>query len=234
MACYEFAKQQKGRTIVENKELLIPAAQHEAPIPNAQTRRGRIQMLLLLFACALPVIASYFTFYVLKPEGGKTNYGRLVTPPEQAQSAWFNLPLEGKWTLLVARPASECVSQNEACLQALFLMRQVRVALGKQSPRTQLVWVVTDGMPVDPEVRRAYDQDTAGFFIVNAPTAPAEKAQWTAWLNANNAPNDIQLLNPFGDKMMQFAVTSDPKEFAGMRKDLEKLLKVNKAGEKIQ
>jgi hypothetical protein len=113
-------------------------------------------------------------------------------------------------------------------------MRQVRVALGKQSPRTQLVWVVTDGMPVDPEVRRAYDQDTAGFFIVNAPTAPAEKAQWTAWLNSNNAPNDIQLLNPFGDKMMQFAVTSDPKEFAGMRKDLEKLLKVNRAGEKAQ
>jgi len=45
---------------------------------------------------------------------------------------------------------------------------------------------------------------------------------------------DIQLLNPFGEKMMQFAVTADPKEFAGMRKDLEKLLKVNKAGEKIQ
>jgi hypothetical protein len=234
MACCEFAKQQKGRTIVEDKELLIPAAQHEAPIPNAQTRRGRIQMLLLLFACAVPVIASYFTFYVLRPEGGKTNYGRLVVPSEQAQSAWFNVPLEGKWTLLVARPAAECVTSNESCLQALFLMRQVRVALGKQSPRTQLIWVVTDGMPVDPEVRRAYDQDTAGFFIVNAPTAPEEKAQWTAWLNANNAPNDIQLLNPFGDKMMQFAVTSDPKEFAGMRKDLEKLLKVNRAGEKAQ
>jgi hypothetical protein len=234
MVCCEFAKQQKGRTIVEDKELLIPAAQHEAPIPNAQTRRGRIQMLLLLFACALPVIASYFTFYVLKPEGGKTNYGRLITPPEQAQSAWFNLPLEGKWTLLVARPAAECVSQNEACLQALFLMRQVRVALGKQSPRTQLVWVVTDGMPVDPQVRRAYDEQTAGFFIVNAPTAAAEKAQWTNWLNANQGGKDIQLLNPFGEKMMQFAVTADPKEFAGMRKDLEKLLKVNQAGEKIQ
>jgi hypothetical protein len=220
--------------MVEEKELLIPAAQHEALIPNAQTRRGRIQMLLLLFACAVPVIASYFTFYVLKPEGGKTNYGRLVVPAEQAQSAWFNVPLEGKWTLLVARPAAECVTSNESCLQALFLMRQVRVALGKQSPRTQLIWVVTDGMTVDLEVRRAYDEDTAGFFIVNAPTAPAEKAQWTAWLNVNNAPNDIQLLNPFGDKMMQFAVTSDPKEFAGMRKDLEKLLKVNRAGEKLQ
>jgi hypothetical protein len=113
-------------------------------------------------------------------------------------------------------------------------MRQVRVALGKQSPRTQLVWVVTDGMPVDPQVRRAYDEQTAGFFIVNAPTAAEEKAQWTNWLDSNQGGKDIQLLNPFGEKMMQFAVTADPKEFAGMRKDLEKLLKVNKAGEKIQ
>jgi hypothetical protein len=113
-------------------------------------------------------------------------------------------------------------------------MRQVRVALGKQSPRTQLVWVVTDGMPVDPQVRRAYDEQTAGFFIVNAPTAAAEKEQWTNWLNANQGGKDIQLLNPFGEKMMHFAVTADPKEFAGMRKDLEKLLKVNQAGEKIQ
>jgi hypothetical protein len=89
-------------------------------------------------------------------------------------------------------------------------------------------------MPVDPLVRRAYDEQTAGFFIVNAPTAAAEKAQWTNWLNANQGGKDIQLLNPFGEKMMQFAVTADPKEFAGMRKDLEKLLKVNQAGEKIQ
>jgi hypothetical protein len=69
---------------------------------------------------------------------------------------------------------------------------------------------------------------------VNAPTATAEKEQWTNWLNTRQGGKDIQLLNPFGEKMMQFAVTSDPKEFAGMRKDLEKLLKVNKAGEKIQ
>lgn len=219
---------------MEDKELLIPAVQQEAPLPNAQTRRGRIQMLLLLFACAVPVMASYFTFYVLKPEGGKTNYGRLVMPPELAQSAWFNVPLEGKWTLLVARPAAECVTSNEACLQALFLMRQVRVALGKESPRMQLVWVVTDGKPVDAEVRKAYDEVTAGFLIVNAPTRPDEKVEWEDWLNRNQAGMDIQLLNPFAEKMMQFAVTSNPKEFAGMRKDLEKLLKLNRAGEKAQ
>ncbi|MDP3621292.1 MAG: hypothetical protein Q8R65_05150 [Polynucleobacter sp.] len=219
---------------MDDRELLIPAVQQEAPVPNAQTRRGRIQMLLLLFACAVPVMASYFTFYVLKPEGGKTNYGSLVTPPELAQPAWFNVPLEGKWTMLVARPAAECVPSNEACLQALFLMRQVRIALGKESPRMQLIWVVTDGNPVDSEVRKAYDETTAGFLIVNAPSGGEAKSQWEAWLNRNQGGADIQLLNPFGEKMMQFAVTSNPKEFAGMRKDLEKLLKLNRAGEKSQ
>jgi len=58
---------------------LIPATQHELPRPNPQTRRGRIQMILLLLFCAAPVIASYLAYYVFKLEGGKTNFGLLVT-----------------------------------------------------------------------------------------------------------------------------------------------------------
>ena len=58
---------------VSDKELLIPASQTDSSAINAQTRRGRMQMLFLLLACAAPVIASYFAYYVIKPEGGKTN-----------------------------------------------------------------------------------------------------------------------------------------------------------------
>ena len=82
---------------MSDKELLIPASQTDSAI-NAQTRRGRIQMLLLLLACASPVIASYFAFYVVKPQGGKTNFGTLVYPAQEFNHAWLNLPLQGKWT----------------------------------------------------------------------------------------------------------------------------------------
>ena len=130
---------------MSDRELLIPASQTDASAINAQTRRGRIQMLLLLLACAAPVIASYLAYYVIKPEGGKTNFGTLVYPAQELNTAWLNIPLQGKWTLLIARPAGECHINDKKCIEALFLMRQVKVAMGRESSRVQLLWVNTDG-----------------------------------------------------------------------------------------
>lgn len=219
---------------MSNKELLIPASQADSSRINAQTRRGRIQMLLLLLACASPVIASYFAYYVYKPEGAKTNFGKLVQPVQEVNPAWFDIPLKGKWTLLVARPAGECTIKNETCLEALFLMRQLRVAVGRESGRVQLVWVNTDGKPVDPEVSLAYDEKTAGFKVVHAPKDPNLNAEFYAWLNRDGAGQKIMLIDPSPAKMMYFPVINSPKEFGSMKKDLEKLLRLNRKGENLQ
>lgn len=219
---------------MSDKELLIPASQTDASVINAQTRRGRIQMLLLLLACAAPVIASYLAYYVFKPEGGKTNFGTLVQPVQDMNPAWFDIPFDGKWTLLVARPAGECAIKNESCLEALFLMRQLRIAVGRESGRVQLVWVNTDGKAVDPEVLLAYDQKTAGFQIVDLPVDPQLRAQFDAWLNRDGVGQKIQLIDPSPAKMMIFPVSNSPKEFGSMKKDLEKLLRLNRKGEKLQ
>jgi hypothetical protein len=219
---------------VSDKELLIPASQTDASVINTQTRRGRIQMLLLLLACAAPVIASYLAYYVFKPEGGKTNFGTLVQPVQDMNPAWFDIPFNGKWTLLVARPAGECTIKNEACLEALFLMRQLRIAVGRESSRVQLVWVNTDGKAVDPEVLLAYDQKTAGFQIVDLPVNPKLRSEFDAWLNRDGAGQKIQLIDPSPAKMMIFPVTNSPKEFGSIKKDLEKLLRLNRKGEKLQ
>lgn len=219
---------------MSDKELLIPASQTDASVINAQTRRGRIQMLLLLLACAAPVIASYLAYYVFKPEGGKTNFGALVQPVQDMNPAWFDIPFNGKWTLLVARPAGECTIKNESCLETLFLMRQLRIAVGRESSRVQLVWVNTDGKAVDPEVLLAYDQKTAGFQIVDLPVNPKLRAEFNVWLNRDGAGQKIQLIDPSPAKMMIFPVTNSPKEFGSIKKDLEKLLRLNRKGEKLQ
>ena len=219
---------------MSDKELLIPASQTDASKVDTQTRRGRIQMLLLLLACAAPVIASYLAYYVFKPEGGKTNFGTLVQPAQDMNPAWFDIPFNGKWTLLVARPAGECTIKNELCLEALFLMRQLRIAVGRESSRVQLVWVNTDGKPVDAEVLLAYDQKTAGFQILSLPVDPNLRAEFDAWLNRDGAGQKIQLIDPSPAKMMIFPVTNSPKEFGSMKKDLEKLLRLNRKGEKLQ
>jgi hypothetical protein len=217
---------------VSDKELLIPASQTDSAI-NAQTRRGRIQMLLLLLACASPVIASYFAYYVVKPQGGKTNFGALIYPAQELNNAWLDVPMKGKWTLLVARPAGECQIKDERCIEALFLMRQTRVAMGRESKRVQLVWVNTDGKPVDPEVLKAYDEQTAGLKIVSLPTDPKMRGDFQAWLDKEGAGTAIQLIDPSPAKMMIFPVTNSPKEFSSVKKDLEKLLKLNHKGEDL-
>ncbi len=219
---------------MSNKELLIPASQTDASAIDAQTRRGRLQMLLLLLACAAPVIASYLAYYVFKPEGGKTNFGALVQPVQDLNPAWFDIPFQGKWTLLVARPAGECAVKNESCLEALFLMRQLRVAVGRESDRVQLVWINTDGKSVDPEVLLAYDQKTAGFQILTLPADPKLRAEFETWLNRDGAGQKIQLIDPSPAKMMVFPVTNSPKEFGSIKKDLEKLLRLNRKGEHLQ
>ncbi|AKD26251.1 hypothetical protein CL55_00019180 [Polynucleobacter duraquae] len=219
---------------MSDKELLIPALQTDASVINTQTRRGRIQMLLLLLACAAPVIASYLAYYVFKPEGGKTNFGTLVQPVQDMNPAWFDIPFNGKWTLLVARPAGDCTIKNESCLEVLFLMRQLRIAVGRESGRVQLVWVNTDGKAVDPEVLLAYDQKTAGFQIVDLPVDPKLRTEFDAWLNRDGVGQKIQLIDPSPAKMMIFPVSNSPKEFGSMKKDLEKLLRLNRKGEKLQ
>ena len=212
---------------MSDKELLIPASQVDASAINARTRRGRIQMLLLLLACASPVLASYFAYYVIKPEGGKTNFGTLVYPAQEFNTAWLDAPLQGKWTLLVARPAGECHIKDEKCIEALFLMRQTKVAMGRESERLQLIWVNTDGKPVDPEVLKIYDEKTAGLKVLTLPSDPKQRADFETWLNKEGVGQEIQLIDPSPAKMMYFPVTNSPKEFSSMKKDLEKLLKLN-------
>ncbi|WP_114639280.1 hypothetical protein [Polynucleobacter necessarius] len=218
---------------MSDKELLIPASQTDSSAINAQTRRGRLQMLLLLLACAAPVIASYFAYYVIKPEGGKTNFGTLVHPVQSANPAWFGVPLQGKWTLLIARPAAECQIKDEKCIEALFLMRQVKVAVGRESSRVQLLWVNMDGKPVDLEVAKAYDEKVAGFKVVSLPTDSKQRTEFLEWLNKEGAGEQIQLIDPSPAKMMYIPVTNSPKEFASIKKDLEKLLRLNHKGENL-
>ena len=197
---------------------------------DAATKRGRLQMILLLLVCAAPVLASYFTFYVIKPQGGKTNIGQLVSPVQTMPLDGLDAQIQGKWTLLLARPASECKVGNDACVSLLYLKRQVRVAMGKESQRMQLIWLVTDGEVIDPELQKAYDKEVAGFTFIRMPKDQAQKQKLQQWLKLDNAETAIHLMDPHGDRMMRFATNPNAPDFKKMSKDMEKLLKWNPTG----
>ena len=130
--------------------------------PAAQSRRGRITMLVILFACALPVLASYFTYYVIRP-GGRTNYATLIDPQRPLPSLdtlpaqdmdGHSVPLttlKGQWLLIVVAPAN-C---DKLCESNLFLERQLREMMGAERDRIVKVWLVDSPEAVTPAVAAA-------------------------------------------------------------------------------
>ena len=64
---------------------LLQLSVHSLPSAGAaspqRTRMGRLKMLLIWAVCAAPVVASYLSYYVVKPQG-RINHGTLITPPK--------------------------------------------------------------------------------------------------------------------------------------------------------
>ena len=183
---------------------------------------GRLKMLLLLVVCAAPVIASYVTFYFIKPEG-RINYGELVDVkplPDAALTLLDGRPAtlaeyRGKW-LLLTLDGGVCA---EACVKKLYNMRQVRTAQGKDRDRIERAWLITDDAPLSTMTMREYD-GTRMLRIRDAGLLRAFPA-------AGNPADHIYLVDPLGNLVLRFPKAEDP---AQMKKDLDRLLKYSRIG----
>ena len=114
---------------------------------------SRSKFLMLIGVFVVPVVAAYLAYFGWRP-AGHTNYGDLiqVTPLRQTSGTTldgkpFDLEgLRGKWVMVHVGPAS-C---DASCVQQLYLMRQTRVAQGKEQSRIERLWVLTDVGPIAP------------------------------------------------------------------------------------
>jgi cytochrome oxidase Cu insertion factor (SCO1/SenC/PrrC family) len=210
--------------------------------PSALRSRGRWKLFLVLLVCASPLIASYLSYYVIKPEG-RTNYGAILDPrkypiPELGSTSLDGRPatleqLSGKWIMLKAG-SGECPA---ACREQLHAMRQWRLMQGKNMDRIQRVWLVTDDKPVDTAALRRYrdvnPQDGAAQDIdllegVTLLRAPADAVGNWLPADADAAASDhIYLIDPLGNLMMRFPRQPDTRK---VYKDLSKLLKASAIG----
>jgi hypothetical protein len=202
--------------------------------PSKQ-QRGRWKLFAVLAVCAAPLIASYFTYYVVKPKGGVTNYGALIDPrqypiPAMASTTLDGKPakledFKGKWIMLKVGP-SDC---QQECQDQLFAMRQLRTMQGKGMERIERVWMITDNQPLETMLLRVND----GTHMLRAPAAVLEK-----WLPledgaADRASDHVYLIDPLGNLMMRFpkgAVSSDIEKVKRVNKDIAKLLKASAIG----
>jgi len=206
-----------------------PTASPDSRI-DARTRRGRLQMLMLLLVCASPVIFSYFTYYVVKPSGGSTNYGALIDPqrPMPAVSVTNErgepvplATLRGKWLMVTTAP-SAC---DEACARRLFTVRQIRAGQGENRERIVPVWLISDTGAVDERLSAAYNEPYAGVRFLRMDAAAI--GQWLPAAQGARAEDAVYLVDPLGNLMLRWPTDPDPKQISG---DLKKLLKFSRIG----
>lgn len=183
-------------------------------------------MFAVIAICAAPMIASYFTYYVIKPTS-RTNYGALIDPRAYPMPALGATTLEGKPVTLDAYKGKWMMVQvndadcREPCKKRLHDMRQLRLAQGKDMDRIERIWLITDKEPLDTVVMREYDG--THMLRVNPDVLKA-------WLPAEQGttPSDhIYLIDPLGNLMMRFPKDADPNR---IKKDLSKLLKASRIG----
>lgn len=188
----------------------------------ASTRAGRWKMLALLVVSAAPVVASYFMYYVVRPEG-RRNYGELVNP-QRPLPAFTGLDAQGQpvplaqlkdqW-LLISVADSTC---DAACQEHLYLQRQLRETLGKEKDRLDWVWLRTGPAPLTAALQQA--------------TAPAvvlqvDATQLATWLEpapGQRLEDHLYVVDPLGNWMMRFPANLDPKQ---AKRDLDRLLRAS-------
>jgi hypothetical protein len=203
---------------------------HSLPRPavgdERRTRAGRLKMLLVLAVCAAPVIASYFTYFVVRPSG-RTNYGELILPQRELPAglpltgldgrAVAAASLQGQWLLIVVAGGA-C---DAACEKALFLQRQLRETLGKDRDRLDKVWLVDDAAPVRPEVLAAVGAGTPAQVL----RVPREAlGRWLEAAPGQPLEAHFYVVDPLGHWMLRSPPDPEP---ARLKRDVEKLLRAS-------
>jgi hypothetical protein len=193
---------------------------------NKQQTKGRWKLFAIIAVCAAPLIASYLTYYVIKPES-RTNYGALIDPraypiPALGATKLDGKPIaldafKGKWIMLQVNGA-DC---EGACKKKLLDMRQLRLMQGKEMDRIERVWLITDDKPLETAVMREYD----GTRMLRV--KPAAVKAWLPVEPGTAISDHLYMIDPLGNLMMRFPKDADPNK---IKKDLAKLLKASRIG----
>ncbi|MDQ2994970.1 MAG: hypothetical protein M3R00_08535 [Pseudomonadota bacterium] len=187
-------------------------------------RRNSLVISSLLLTFMLPIVAALWVYYYGFPTArSTTNYGSLIQPSvhitEYAVTDPNGIPLSNKallykWTLLYVSPAV-C---DKSCESAVFYLRQMRTATGKDQERIRPVVLNRYGQSIDPSLVTLLQK---------------RYPQTTRWIShADNKQlalegGSLYLVDPHGNIMMTYPAGANPSKIF---KDLTKLLRVSQIG----
>lgn len=186
---------------------------------------GRRQLLLIATVFFAPLLLAWLMYLGVidwRPRSISAN-GELFEPPlplpahapEYLARVYPDEFLRQRWTLLYLG-AGRC---DKSCEQALLMMRQVRLSLGKYADRIgSAVILPTDGgfpevlLPAFPNLEIVRAEPLSAIIL------EAHEARPGDW---------IYLVDPLGNLVMRFTATQDPR---AIHNDLKRLLKLSRIG----
>jgi hypothetical protein len=175
--------------------------------------------LVTLFSIGLVPVIIAWTVYNFFPQFlpvTKTNLGTLISPPISHQVAGISIG-ERKWSLLV--PVG--TSCDEDCQKRFYFVRQVNIALGKNSDRVQRIIVAESDTALD-----GVSQQYPDLIRIDSSMAQFRKALEPT-VTEPVSGNYIYLMDPNGNIMMFYTLEQAGKP---MLKDIKHLLKISNIG----
>jgi hypothetical protein len=204
---------------------------HSLPAPTEdRTKNGRWKMLMVLLLCASPVIASYITYYIIRPEG-RRNFGELISPQKivpnlsatDLNGQSVNLQtLTGQW-LLVSVSGGAC---ETACQKHLYLQRQLRETLGKEKDRLDWVWFVSDAAPIPNALLPALKGATVLRLSAD------QIATWMQPAKGQELADHLYLIDPMGNWMMRFQQGLDLATAKKAKSDIDRVMRASASWDK--
>jgi len=180
----------------------------------------------------LPLVIAFFTYYgtAWRP-AAHVNHGQLITPARplpaalavvtgEAQSGTPDpaVPVFRKRWSLVYVGAGSC---NADCRQALYVMRQTRLALNNDLARVERVFLASEAC-CD---RGFLVREHPGLEVLDA-SAPAA-VPLLAQFPAAGREHLLFIVDPLGNLMMSYDARTNPR---GLLEDLNKLLALSHIG----
>jgi hypothetical protein len=192
--------------------------------------RQRLFLLFLMACFILPLTVAWWLLADNWRPSGSAQHGELLNPAQPLPSLRFT-PVDGRpwdeaalrnyWLMVYVGGATNC---DEPCRTALYDMRQVRLALGKEIIRVNTV-LLLDGMP-EVDFRNWLAAEHAEM-LAGVASAEIRNAFLQAFPETGRVGAWIYLVDPLGNLLMRYPTTVKP---GGMLKDLKRLLRLSKIG----
>lgn len=180
-------------------------------------RKGRLQFLLLAALFLGPLVGAWYYYGSgARPDEG-VNRGQLVEAGMVLPEALGEIPLRGKWTLLMV----EGPGCDAACADRLYRARQVWLSLGRKAERVQRVVLSSPGSLLDPEQREVHPD------LLIAPAAALDTGLAMRIAGYWTGGAELVVVDPLGNLVLLF-----PRDYpmADLKADLTRLLRVSRIG----